>query len=175
MPTSQIVWLKNFRLKYRPINKSIYARQRSVSEASAKRQRSVSEASAERQRSVSRASAKRQPSVSETSAKRQRNVSKASAKAERAARAAPVKRKRSESETDAARAGDRNATRGLLLRREVRALASCEQSRCNTRKEATNGSNSGDSQALSNRKNNAIQHESPADRREAKTTTSNRK
>ena len=84
---------------------------------------------------VSEASAKRQPSDSEASAKRQPSVSEASEKAERIARAASVKRKRSESETGAARAGDRPATRALLLCREVRALASCEQNRCNTRKE----------------------------------------
>ena len=136
MPTRQIVWLKNFRLKYRPLNKSIYVRQRSVSEASAERHRSVSRASAERQRSVS-----------EASAKRQRSVSRASEYAERTARAASVKRKRSESETGGARAGDRNATRAMLLCREVRALASCEQNRCNARKESTDESNSENSQA----------------------------
>ena len=85
--------------------------------------------------------------VSEASAEYQRSVSRASENAERPARAAPAKRKRSESETGAARAGDRYVTRGLLLCREVRALASCEQSRCYTRKEIIDESNSENSHA----------------------------
>ena len=95
MLTCQEVLLKNFRLKYRPLNKSIKERQRSVSEVSAERQRSVSKASAKRQRSVSRASAKRQRSDSRASAKRQRSVSEASAEHQRSISWASAKRQRS--------------------------------------------------------------------------------